>query len=69
MTQKMKKVSMILWVIAALMYVGGFLALASGSEFLSVNWQTWFWNALVLGVLVLGVKLGVLIMMKEEKKM
>ena len=54
------------WVVAALMYLGGLLAMGMGGELLSVNYMTWYWNALVLGVLVLGIKLGVLIMLKSE---
>ncbi|OGF65644.1 hypothetical protein A2757_02720 [Candidatus Giovannonibacteria bacterium RIFCSPHIGHO2_01_FULL_48_47] len=65
----MKKVGMLGWIFASLMYLGGLVSMALGSEFLNVNYMTWYWNALVLGVLVLGSKLGVLIMLKEEKRM
>ncbi len=65
----MKKVGIAGWVVAVLMYLGGLISMALGSEFLNVNYMTWYWNALVLGVLVLGLKLGVLVMLKEEKRM
>lgn len=65
----MKKVGMLGWVVAVLMYLGGLISMAIGGEFLNVNYMTWYVNALVLGVLVLGAKLGVLIMLKEEKRM
>jgi len=68
MIQIMKKLGMLLWLLAALAYIGGLVSLAGGSDFLSVNYMTWYWNALVIGVLALGAKLGVLIMMKEEKR-
>lgn len=63
-----KKLGMLLWLLAALAYIGGLVSLAWGSDFLGVHYMTWYWNALVAGVLAVGVKLGVLIMMKEEKK-
>lgn len=62
-----KKVSMALWVIAFLMYLGGLMAMYSGGSFMNVSYMTWYWNALVLGVLVIGLKLGILIMLKSEK--
>ncbi|MDP3785168.1 MAG: hypothetical protein Q8R12_03810 [bacterium] len=52
----MKKVKIILWAVSLLMYVGGFSGLYYGAEFLGINWQTWFWNALVVGILAIGAK-------------
>lgn len=69
MKHGIKKLGMLGWIVAVLMYLGGLLSMWMGGSFLNVNYMTWYWNALVLGVLVLGIKLGVLIMMKEEKKM
>ncbi|OGF64801.1 hypothetical protein A2661_01830 [Candidatus Giovannonibacteria bacterium RIFCSPHIGHO2_01_FULL_45_24] len=52
----MKKLSMVLWIVAVLMYLGGLLAYWQGGEFWSVSGMTWYWNALIVGVLVLGAK-------------
>ena len=67
-TKNAKKMAIALWSLAALLWLGGFAGLYQGGEFMSVRWETWYWNALVLGVLAIGMKLGVLIMMKEEKR-
>lgn len=67
MTMGMKKLGMLLWLAAALMYLGGLLSMARGGEFLNVHYMTWYWNALVVGILAVGVKLGVLIMFKSER--
>jgi len=47
-----------LWVASFLALVGGLLALWQGGEFLSVSVMTWYWNALVGGVLALGAKMS-----------
>ena len=65
--EAMKKVGMAGWVVAALMYLGGLMAMYSGGSFMNVHYMTWYQNALVLGVLVLGLKLGILIMLKSQK--
>ncbi len=52
----MKKIKAILWAAAVLMYVGGFAGLYYGAEFMNITWQTWFANALVVGVLAIGAK-------------
>lgn len=69
MTQMMKKLGMAGWGVALLMWLGGLLSMWMGGSFMNVNYMTWYWNALVLGVLTIGVKLGILIMLKEERKM
>lgn len=46
----------ILWIFAFLSLLGGLLALWRGGEFYNVSVMTWYWNALVGGVLALGVK-------------
>lgn len=66
-SENMKKFGIALWSLAALSWLGGFAGLYQGGEFMAVRWETWYWNALVLGVLAIGAKLGVLIMIKEEK--
>ena len=65
----MKKLGMLGWVVAVLMYLAGLIAMWMGGSFMSVSYMSWYINALVLGILAIGVKLGVLIMMKEEKRM
>ncbi|MDO8500005.1 MAG: hypothetical protein Q7S66_05140 [bacterium] len=49
-------ISKFLWVLSFLCFVGGFLALWKGGEFWSVSVMTWYWTALVGGVLSMGVK-------------
>ena len=67
MTHKIKKLAKVMWLVAVMMYIGGLLALWMGGEFAKVSYMTWYVNALVLGVLAIGAKIGVLIMMKAEK--
>lgn len=45
-----------LWVLAFLALIGGLIALWQGGELWSVSYATWYWNALVGGVLSLGAK-------------
>lgn len=47
-----------LWVLSFLALVGGLLALWRGGEFMGVSVMTWYWNALVGGVLALGAKMS-----------
>jgi len=48
-----------LWVLSLLALVGGLIALWRGiGEFWGVSYQTWYWNALVGGVLALGAKVS-----------
>lgn len=49
-------VGKILWVLSFLSLVGGLLAYWQGGQFWGVTVMTWYWNALVGGVLSLGVK-------------
>ena len=65
--QLMKKGAKAGWALSALVYLGGLLAMWMGGEFLSVSYMSWYWNALVLGILTIGVKVGILIMMKSER--
>lgn len=46
----------ILWWAAFLSLIGGLLAFWQGGEFYAVSAMTWYWNALVGGVLALGLK-------------
>ncbi len=46
----------ILWILSFLALVGGLLALWRGGEFYGIAVMTWYWNALVGGVLALGAK-------------
>lgn len=46
----------ILWWVAFLSLVGGLLAYWRGGQFMNVTVPTWYWNALVGGVLALGAK-------------
>lgn len=46
----------VLWWAAFLALIGGLAALWSGGEFYGVTVMTWYWNALVGGVLALGAK-------------
>lgn len=46
----------VLWVLSFLSFVGGLLALWRGGEFYGVSAMTWYWTALVGGVLSLGLK-------------
>ncbi|MBI4120608.1 MAG: hypothetical protein HY454_04050 [Parcubacteria group bacterium] len=48
----------ILWVLGLLSLLGGLTALARGGEFYGVSYATWYWNALVGGVLALGAKVS-----------
>ena len=52
----MTKVAMVLWVLAALTYLAGVIALSQGGAYLGAHVATWHWNALILGVLALGAK-------------
>ena len=45
-----------LWFLSLLALIGGLLAYWQGGEFYSVSVMTWYWNALVGGVLALGAK-------------
>ena len=47
---------MLLWWASLLVFLGGLLALRQGGEFLSVSYQTWYWTALVGGVLASGLR-------------
>jgi len=46
----------ILWLAAFLSFVGGLVALWRGGEFYGVSYMTWYWTAIVGGVLSLGAK-------------
>lgn len=46
----------VLWLAAFLSFLGGLVALWRGGEFSGVNYMTWYWTALVGGVLALGAK-------------
>lgn len=48
----------LLWVFGLLAFLGGLLALWQGGEFLGVAVVTWYWNALVAGVLAVGAKVA-----------
>lgn len=45
-----------LWALSFLALIGGLVALWQGGEFWSIGVMTWYWNALVGGVLSLGAK-------------
>lgn len=45
-----------LWVFAFLSFIGGLLAFWQGGLFWDVSVMTWYWTALVGGVLALGLK-------------
>lgn len=45
-----------LWVVGFLSFVGGVVALWQGGEFYGINYMTWYWTALVSGVLAAGKK-------------
>lgn len=47
-----------LWVIGLLSFVSGIVALWQGGEYYGVNYMTWYWTALVAGVLSCGVRKG-----------
>ena len=47
---------MVLWKYGLLCLIFGLLALFQGGEFLRISVMTWYWNALVGGVLALGAK-------------
>ena len=49
-------VGKILWAGAFLSFVGGFLAFWYGGTFLNISWTTWYWTALVGGVLAAGIR-------------
>lgn len=44
----------VLWVAGLLSFVGGVVALWLGGEFYGVSFMTWYWTALVAGVLAAG---------------
>lgn len=46
----------VLWKLSFLALIGGLVALYRGGEFLQVSVMTWYWNALVGGVLATGAK-------------
>ena len=48
----------VLWIIGLLAFIGGFVALWRGGEFYGIAWMTWYWTALVTGVLALGAKMS-----------
>ncbi len=58
---QLKQFSILLWILAALSFLAGLVALFSGGSFMDVDWETWYATSLVIGVLTVGVKLGVLI--------
>mgnify|MGYP001617166196 FL=1 len=45
-----------LWALSFLAFLGGLAAFLRGGEFYGVSVMTWYWNALVGGVLSLGAK-------------
>jgi hypothetical protein len=45
-----------LWILSFLALLGGLLANWQGGEFMNVSVMTWYWNALVGGVLAGGAK-------------
>ncbi len=45
-----------LWWLSLLALIGGLVALWQGGELYGVSHVTWYWNALVGGVLALGAK-------------
>ena len=45
-----------LWVLSFLALIGGLLAYWKGGEFYGISIMTWYWNALVGGVLAAGKK-------------
>ncbi len=45
-----------LWILSFLALIGGLIAFWRGGEFYGVSAMTWYWNALVGGVLALGAK-------------
>ncbi len=47
-----------LWVLGLLSFLGGLLALWQGGEFWGVSYPTWYWTALVAGVLAAGAKVS-----------
>ena len=44
------------WVLGALSFLAGVIALWQGGEFWGISYQTWYWTALVSGVLSAGAK-------------
>ncbi|MBI2640143.1 MAG: hypothetical protein HYW90_04645 [Candidatus Sungbacteria bacterium] len=46
----------IIWIASLLSFMGGLLALWRGGEFYAVSYMTWYWTALVGGVLAMGVR-------------
>lgn len=48
----------LLWVLSFLALIGGLAALWRGGEFYGVSYQTWYWNALVGGVLAISLKVS-----------
>lgn len=47
---------MILWKLGIVFFLGGLVALWQGGEFWGVSFGTWYWTALVSGVLAVGAK-------------
>ncbi len=47
-----------LWILSFLALLGGLAAFWRGGEFYGVSVMTWYWNALVGGVLAVGAKLS-----------
>ncbi len=46
----------LIWTAAFLSFVGGLVAFYRGGEFWSVSAMTWYWTALVGGVLAVGIR-------------
>lgn len=48
----------VLWILSLLALVGGLIALWKGGQFWNVSYTTWYWNALVGGVLAIGAEIS-----------
>ena len=46
------------WILGVLAFFAGIVALWQGGEFFGVSYATWYWTALVSGVLSLGAKVS-----------
>jgi len=46
------------WIFGVLAFVAGVFALWQGGEFWGIHYQTWYWTALVSGVLSAGGRRG-----------
>lgn len=56
-----------LWILGFLSLLGGLIALWRGGEFWSVSYVTWYWNALVGGVLAIGAKVSMWYFLWHQK--